>query len=134
MVLEQKCRPFRRFWCNYLTGTVVEVTDFADGARTHADELGIPAEVQAKFTEYTPLRSRGLCELLFRSTPLGRWQWGPCDLRAEFCAEDDAPLLRCMADFGRKEQFPPDLMVHLTNDFKLQRRHCRWCDFPGEVR
>ena len=125
---------FRRFWCNYLTGTVVEVTDFADGARTHADELGIPAEVQAKFAEYTELRSRGLCELLFRSTPLGRWQWGSYDLRAEFCAEDDAPFLRCVATFARKEQFAPDFMLHLINDFKLQRRHCRWCDFPGEVR
>ena len=125
---------FRRFWCNYVTGKVIEVMDFADGARAHADELGIPAEVQAKFAEYTPLQSRGLCELLFRSTPLGRWQLGPYGLRAEFCAEDDAPLLRCMAEFARKEQFDPDLMLHFTNYFKLQRRHCRWRDFPGEVR
>ena len=73
MVLEHHCVPVRRFWCNYLTGAVVEVAEFADGARAHADELGIPAEVQAKFAEYTPLQSRLVCELLYRSTPLGRW-------------------------------------------------------------
>lgn len=133
MDMEQIRMPIRRFWCNCRTGAVVEVAEFADGARAHADELGIPPEVRAQFGLYSSLRSRGLCELLFRTTPLGRWQWGPYDLRAEFCAEDDAPMLRCVAEFGRKEQFPPNLMLHLVNDFNLQRRHCRWCDFPGEL-
>lgn len=124
----------RRFWCNYRTGVVVETADFDSGIRTRADDLDVPPEARIGFEKYHPVECRLLYEFLYRNAPLVRWQIRGEELFAEFCAEDDTPALRCVAVFAQKENFPPEFPIHITNCYKLQRRHCRWRNFPGEVR
>ena len=37
------------FWCNYQSGIIAEIAEFDSYIRSHAEESGVPAEVQAGF-------------------------------------------------------------------------------------
>ena len=63
---------FSYFWSNYQTGVIAEVAEFDTYVRTHADELGVPAEVQAGFKQYSQFESLLFYSFIYRNAPLAR--------------------------------------------------------------
>ena len=125
---------YRYFWCNYQTGVIAEVSEFASYIRTHADELGVPAEVQAGFERYTRFESLLFYSFIYRNAPLARVKLKANELIVKFCNEDDSQLLAWVERFGRERNFAPDFRIYITNYYMYQHRICRWQDFPGEAR
>ena len=122
------------FWCNYQTGVIAEVAEFASYIRTHADELGVPAEVQAGFEQYSRFESLLFYSFIYRNAPLARIKLKENELIVKFCNADDTQLLNIVERFGRERQFTPDFRIYITNYHTLLRRICRWQDFPGVAR
>ena len=125
---------FSYFWCNYQSGVIAEVAEFESFIRSHADELGVPAEVQAGFERYTRFESLLFCSFIYRNAPLARFKLKANELIVRFCNEDDSKLLDFVERFGRERNFAPDFRIYITNYYMHQRRICRWQDFPGEAR
>ena len=125
---------FSYFWSNYQTGVIAEVSEFDSYIRTHADELGVPAEVQARFEQYTRFESLLFYSFIYRNAPLARIKLKEKELIVKFCSEDDSQLLDFVEHFGRERNFAPDFRIYITNYHTLLRRMCRWQDFPGEAR
>ena len=125
---------FSYFWGNYQTGVIAEVAEFASYIRTHADELGVPAEVQAGFEQYSRFESLLFYSFIYRNAPLARIKLKEKELIVKFCNEDDSQLLAWVKRFGRERNFSPDFRIYITNYYMHQRRICRWQDFPGEAR
>ena len=125
---------FSYFWGNYQTGVIAEVAEFASYIRTHADELGVPAEVQAGFEQYSRFESLLFYSFIYRNAPLARIKLKENELIIKFCNEDDSQLLAWVELFGRERTFAPDFRIYITNYYMHQRRICRWQDFPGEAR
>ena len=125
---------FSYFWGNYQTGVIAEVAEFASYIRTHADELGVPAEVQAGFEQYTRFESLLFYSFIYRNAPLARFKLKANELIVKFCNEDDSQLLAWVERFGRERNFAPDFRIYITNYYMHQRRICRWQDFPGVAR
>ena len=48
---------FSYFWCNYQSGIIAEAEESDVFIRTHAEELGVPTEVQAGFAQYSRYES-----------------------------------------------------------------------------
>ena len=122
------------FWCNYQTGVIAEVPEFDSYIRTHAEELGVPAEVQAGFAQYSRFESLLFFAFIYRTAPLARFKLKEKELIVRFCNADDTQLLNIMERFGRERQFTPDFRIYITNYHTLLRRICRWQDFPGAAR
>ena len=125
---------FSYFWGNYQTGVIAEVAEFDSYIRTHADELGVPAEVQAGFEQYTRFESLLFYSFIYRNAPLARVKLKEKELIVKFCNEDDSQLLDFVERFGTERNFAPDFRIHITNYYMHQRRICRWQDVPGEAR
>ena len=125
---------FSYFWGNYQTGVIAEVAEFASYIRTHADELGVPAEVQAGFEQYSRFESLLLYSFIYRKAHLARVKLKEKELIVKFCNEDDSQLLDFVERFGRERNFAPDFRIYITNYYMHQRRICRWQDFPGVAR
>jgi hypothetical protein len=125
---------FSYFWGNYQSGVIAEVAEFASYIRTHADELGVPAEVQAGFERYTRFESLLFYSFIYRNAPLARVKLKGKELIVKFCNEDDSQLLDFVERFGKERNFAPDFRIYITNYYMHQRRICRWQDFPGEAR
>ena len=125
---------FSYFWGNYQTGVIAEVAEFASYIRTHADELGVPAEVQAGFEQYSRFESLLFYSFIYRNAPLARIKLKEKELIVKFCNEDDSQLLAWVERFGKERNFDPDFRIYITNYYMHQRRICRWQDFPGEAR
>ena len=125
---------YRYFWGNYQTGVIAEVSVFDSYIRTHADELGVPAEVQAGFERYTRFESLLFYSFIYRNAPLARIKLKENELIIKFCNEDDSQLLAWVERFGKERNFAPDFRIYITNYYMHQRRICRWQDFPGEAR
>ena len=122
------------FWCNYQTGVIAEVPEFDSYIRTHAEELGVPADVQAGFAQYSRFESLLFFAFIYRNAPLARFKLKEKELIVKFCNADDTQLLKVVERFGRKRQFTPDFRIYITNYHTLLRRICRWQDFPGVAR
>ena len=84
---------FFYFWGNYQTGVIAEVAEFDSYIRSHADELGVPAEVQAGFEQYTRFESLLFYSFIYRNAPLARIKLKENELIIKFCNEDDSQLL-----------------------------------------
>ena len=125
---------FSYFWCNYQTGVIAEVPEFDSYIRTHAEELGVPADVQAGFAQYSRFESLLFFAFIYRNAPLARFKLKEKELIVKFCNADDTQLLKVVERFGRKRQFTPDFRIYITNYHTLLRRICRWQDFPGAAR
>ena len=125
---------FSYFWSNYQTGVIAEVSEFDSYIRTHADEFGVPAEVQAGFEQYSRFESLLFYSFIYRNAPLARIKLKEKELIVKFCNEDDSQLLVFVERFGRERNFAPDFRIYITNYYMHQRRICRWQDFPGEAR
>ena len=125
---------FSYFWSNYQTGVITEVSEFDSYIRSHADELGVPAEVQAGFEQYTRFESLLFYSFIYRNAPLARVKLKEKELIVKFCNEDDSQLLDFVERFGKERNFAPDFRIYITNYYMHQRRICRWQDFPGEAR
>ena len=124
----------RFFWCNYQTGVIAEVPEFESFIRTHAEELGVPTEVQAGFAQYSRYESLLFYAFIYRNAPLARIKLKEKELIVKFCNADDSKLLEFVERFGRERQFTPDFRIYITNYHTLLRRICRWQDFPGVAR
>lgn len=122
------------FWCNYQTGVIAEVPEFDSYIRTHAEELDVPAEVQAGFAQYSRYESLLFFAFIYRNAPLARFKLKEKELIVKFCNADDTQLLNIVERFGRERQFTPDFRIYITNYHTLLRRICRWQDFPGAAR
>ena len=122
------------FWCNYQTGVIAEVPEFESFIRTHAEELGVPADVQAGFAQYSRYESLLFFAFIYRNAPLARIKLKEKELIVKFCNADDTQLLNIVERFGRERNFAPDFRIYMTNYYMHQRRICRWQDFPGEAR
>ena len=122
------------FWCNYQTGVITEVPEFESFIRTHAEELGVPADVQAGFAQYSRYESLLFYAFIYRNAPLARIKLKEKELIVKFCNADDTQLLNIVERFGRERQFTPDFRIYITNYHTLLRRICRWQDFPGAAR
>ena len=125
---------FSYFWCNYQTGVIADVSEFDSYIRTHADELGVPAEVQAGFEQYSRFESLLFYSFIYRNAPLTRFKLKGKELIVKFCNEDDSQLLALVERFGKERNFAPDFRIYITNYYMHQHRICRWQDFPGEAR
>ena len=125
---------YRYFWCNYQTGVIAEVAEFDSYIRSHADELGVPAEVQAGFEQYTRFESLLFYSFIYRNAPLARVKLKEKELIVKFCNEDDSQLLDFVERFGRERNFAPDFRIYITNYYMHQHRICCWQDFPGVAR
>ena len=125
---------FSYFWSNYQTGVIAEVSEFDSYIRTHADEFGVPAEVQVGFEQYSRFESLLFYSFIYRNAPLARVKLKEKELIVKFCNEDDSQLLDFVERFGRERNFAPDFRIYITNYYMHQRRICRWQDFPGEAR
>ena len=125
---------FSYFWCNYQSGVIAEVVECDSYIRTHADELGVPPEVQAGFAQYSRCESLLFFAFIYRNSPLARIKLKEKELIVKFCNADDTQLLKVVERFGRKRQFTPDFRIYITNYHTLLRRICRWQDFPGVAR
>ena len=124
----------RFFWCNYQTGVIAEVPEFESFIRTHAEELGVPTEVQAGFAQYSRYESLLFFAFIYRKSPFARIKLKEKELIVRFCNADDTQLLNIVERFGRERQFTPDFRIYITNYHTLLRRICRWQDFPGVAR
>ena len=124
----------RFFWCNYQTGVIAEVPEFESFIRTHAEELGVPTEVQAGFAQYSRYESLLFFAFIYRNSPFARIKLKEKELIVRFCNADDTQLLNIVERFGRERQFTPDFRIYITNYHTLLRRICRWQDFPGVAR
>ena len=122
------------FWCNYQTGVITEVPEFDSYIRTHAKELGVPADVQTGFAQYSRFESLLFYAFIYRNAPLARIKLKEKELIVRFCNADDTQLLNIVERFGRERQFTPDFRIYITNYHTLLRRICRWQDFPGVAR
>ena len=122
------------FWCNYQTGVIAEVPEFDSYIRTHAEELGVPADVQAGFTQYSRYESLLFYAFIYRNAPLAHFKLKEKELIVRFCNVDDTQLLNVVERFGRERQFAPVFRIYITNYHTLLRRICRWQDFPGVAR
>ena len=125
---------FSYFWGNYQTGVIAEVAEFASYIRTHAEELGVPADIQAGFAQYSRYESLLFFAFIYRNTPLARFKLKEKELIVRFCNADDTQLLNVVERFGRERNFASDFRIYITNYYMHQRRICRWQDFPGEAR
>ena len=122
------------FWCNYQSGIIAEAEESDVFIRTHAEELGVPADVQAGFAQYSRYESLLFYAFIYRNAPLARIKLKEKELIVRFCNADDTQLLNIVKRFGRERQFTPDFRIYITNYHMHQRRICRWQDFPGEAR
>ena len=122
------------FWCDYQSGVIVETEESDSYIRNHADELGVPTEVQTGCAQYSRYESLLFYSFLYRNTPLARIKLKQNELIVKFCNEDDSQLLALVERFGKERNFAPDFKIYLTNYHTLLRRICRWQDFPGEAR
>ena len=122
------------FWCNYQTGVIAEVPEFDSYIRTHAEELGVPTDVQAGFAQYSRYESLLFYAFIYRNAPLARFKLKENELIVKFCNADDTQLLNIVERFGRERHFTPDFRIYITNYHTLLRRICRWQDFPGVAR
>ena len=122
------------FWCNYQTGVIAEVPEFDSYIRTHAEELGVPADVQAGFAQYSRYESLLFYAFIYRNAPLAHFKLKEKELIVRFCNVDDTQLLNVVERFGRERQFTPDFRIYITNYHTLLHRICRWPDFPGVAR
>ena len=125
---------YRYFWGNYQTCVIAEVAEFDSYIRSHADELGVPAEVQAGFEQYIRFESLLFYSFIYRNAPLARIKLKEKELIVRFCNADDTQLLNIVERFGRERNFAPDFRIYITNYYMHQRRICRWQDFPGVAR
>ena len=125
---------YRYFWCNYQSGIIAEAEESDVFIRTHAEELGVPAEVQAGFAQYSRYESLLFFAFIYRNAPLARIKLKEKELIVRFCNADDTQLLNVVERFGRERQFTPDFRIYITNYHTLLRRICRWQDFPGVAR
>ena len=122
------------FWCNYQSGIIANAAESDSYIRSHTDELGVPAEVQAGFKQYTRFESLLFYSFIYRNAPLARFKLKEKELIIKFCNEDDSQLLALVERFGRERNFAPDFRIYITNYYMHQRRICRWQDFPGVAR
>ena len=125
---------YRYLWGNYQTGVIAEVSEFDSYIRSHADELGVPAEIQAGFEQYTRFESLLFYSFIYRNAPLARVKLKEKELIVKFCNENDSQLLAWVERFGRERNFAPDFRIYITNYYMHQHHICRWQDFPGEAR
>ena len=125
---------FSYFWCNYQTGVIIEATESESFIRNHAGELGVPAEVQAGFSQYSRFESLLFYAFIYRNAPLARIKLKEKELIVKFCNADDTQLLNIVERFGKERNFSPDFRIYVTNYHTLLRRICRWQDFPGVAR
>ena len=125
---------FSYFWSNYQTGVIAEVSEFDSYLRTHAEELGVPADVQAGFAQYSRYESLLFYSFIYRNAPLARIKLKENELIIKFCNEDDSQLLAWVERFGKERNFAPDFRIYITNYYMHQHRICCWLDFPGEAR
>ena len=122
------------FWCNYQSGVIAEAAESDSYIRSYADELGVPADVQAGFAQYSRYESLLFYSFIYRNAPLARFKLKEKELIVKFCNADDTQLLNVVERFGRERNFAPDFRIYITNYYMQQRRICRWQDFPGEAR
>ena len=122
------------FWCNYQSGVIAEAEESDSYIRNYADELGVPADVQAGFAQYSRYESLLFYSFIYRNAPLARIKLKENELIIKFCNEDDSQLLAWVERFGKERNFAPDFRIYITNYYMHQRRICRWQDFPGEAR
>ena len=122
------------FWCNYQSGIIAEAEESDVFIRTHAEELGVPADVQAGFAQYSRYESLLYYSFIYRNAPLARFKLKEKELIVRFCNPDDTQLLKVVERFGRERQLAPDFRIYITNYYMHQRRICRWQDFPGVAR
>ena len=125
---------FSYFWGNYQSGIIADAEESDVFIRTHAEELGVPAEVQAGFSQYSRYESLLFYAFIYRNAPLARIKLKEKELIVKFCNPDDTQLLKVVERFGRERQFTPDFRIYITNYHMHQRRICRWQDFPGVAR
>ena len=125
---------FSYFWCNYQSGIIAEAEESDVFIRTHAEELGVPADVQAGFAQYSRYESLLFYAFIYRNAPLARFKLKEKELIVKFCNEDDSQLLALVELFGRERNFAPDFRIYITNYYMHQRRIFRWQDFPGVAR
>ena len=125
---------YRYFWCNYQSGIIAEAEESDVFIRTHAEKMGVPAEVQAGFAQYSRYESLLFFAFIYRNAPLARFKLKEKELIVKFCNADDSKLLEFVERFGRERQFTPDFRIYITNYHMHQRRICRWQDFPGVAR
>ena len=62
------------FWCNYQSGIIAEAEESDVFIRTHAEELGVPADVQAGFAQYSRYESLLFYAFIYRNAPLARFK------------------------------------------------------------
>ena len=122
------------FWCNYQTGVIAEAEESDGFIRTHAEELGVPADVQAGFAQYSRYESLLFYSFIYRNAPLARIKLKENELIGKFCNEDDSQLLAWVERFGKERNFAPDFRIYITNYYMHQHRICRWQDFPRVAR
>ena len=96
--------------------------------------MGVPAEVQAGFAQYSRYESLLFFAFIYRNAPLARFKLKEKELIVKFCNADDSKLLEFVERFGRERQFTPDFRIYITNYHTLLRRICRWQDFQGAAR
>ena len=125
---------FSYFWCNYQSGVIAEAEESDVFIRTHAEELGVPADVQAGFAQYSRYESLLFYAFIYRNAPLARIKLKENELIIKFCNEDDSQLLAWVERFGKERNFDPDFRIYITNYYMHQHRFCRWLDFPGVAR
>ena len=125
---------FSYFWGNYQTGVIAEVEESDIFIRTHAEELGVPADVQAGFAQYSRFESLLFYSFIYRNAPLARIKLKENELIVKFCNKDDSQLLAWVERFGKERNFAPDFRIYITNYYMHQHRICRWQDFPGVAR
>ena len=122
------------FWCNYQSGIIANAAESDSYIRSHTNELGVPAEVQAGFKQYTRFESLLFYSFIYRNAPLARFKLKEKELIVKFCNADDTQLLNIVERFGRERNFAPDFRIYITNYYMHQRRIYRWQDFPGVAR
>ena len=122
------------FWCNYQTGVIAEAEESDVFIRTHAVELGVPADVQAGFAQYSRYESLLFYAFIYRNAPLARFKLKEKELIVRVCNADDTQLLNIVERFGKERNFAPDFRIYITNYYMHQHRICRWRDFPGVAR
>ena len=125
---------YRYFWGNYQTGVIAEVAECDSYIRTNAEELGVPADVQAGFAQYSRYESLLFYAFIYRNAPLARIKLKEKELIVRFCNADDTQLLNIVERFGKERNFAPDFRIYITNYYMHQHRICRWQDFPGVAR
>ena len=104
---------FSYFWCNYQRGIIAEAEESDVFICTHAEKLGVPADVQAGFAQYSRYESLLFYAFIYRNAPLARIKLKERELIVRFCNADDTQLLNVVERFGRERQFTPYIIVYL---------------------